>query len=252
MVLYSDLSPLWRVSNRFTIYHYPSSSSEPTITVGNETLKVTDRFCYLGSTLSSSANIDAEVENRIAKASSTFGRLRKTVWERRGIKTSTKVKVYRATVIPTLLYACETWTLYERHTRKLQRFHMNCLRRILGISWQEKIPDTEVLALAEIPSMQALLKKILLRYAGHVARMPDERLPKRLFFGELAKGKRNHGGQKKRYKDTLKTSLKQTHMNPATWETEAQKRSVWRCTIHNATKTFEEERVKKAKEKRQI
>ena len=53
--------------------------SEPTITVGNETLKVTDRFCYLGSTLSSSANIDAEVENRIAKASSTFGRLRKTV-----------------------------------------------------------------------------------------------------------------------------------------------------------------------------
>ena len=63
--------------------------SEPTITVGNETLKVTDRFCYLGSTLSSSANIDAEVENRIAKASSTFGRLRKTVWEIRGIKTST-------------------------------------------------------------------------------------------------------------------------------------------------------------------
>ena len=162
--------------------------SEPTITVGNETLKVTDRFCYLGSTLSSSANIDAEVENRIAKASSTFGRLRKTVWERRGIKTSTKVKVYRATVIPTLLYACETWTLYERHTRKLQRFHMNCLRRILGISWQEKIPDTEVLALAEIPSMQALLKKTQLRWAGHVARMPDERLPKRLFFGELAKG----------------------------------------------------------------
>ena len=88
--------------------------SEPTIAVGNETLKVTDRFCYLGSTLSSSANIDAEVENRIAKASSTCGHLQKTVWERRGIKTSTKVKVYRATVIPTLLYACETWTLYER------------------------------------------------------------------------------------------------------------------------------------------
>ena len=82
--------------------------SEPTIRVGNETLKVTDRFCYLGSTLSRSANIDAEIDNRIAKASSAFGRLRKTVWERRGIKAPTKVKVYRATVIPTLLYACET------------------------------------------------------------------------------------------------------------------------------------------------
>ena len=53
--------------------------SEPTIRVGNETLKVTDRFCYLGSTLSRFANVDAEIDNRIAKASSAFGRLRKTV-----------------------------------------------------------------------------------------------------------------------------------------------------------------------------
>ena len=108
------------------------------------------------------------------------------------------------------------------------------------------------MALAELPSMQALLKKTQLRWAGHVARMKDDRLPKRLFFGELAKGKRNHGVQKKRYKDTLKASLKQLHLNPATWETEAQQRSAWRCTIHNATKVFEGERVQKATDKRLI
>ena len=38
--------------------------------------------------------------------------------------------------------------------------------------------------------------------------MPDERLPKKILYGELQVGKRSHGGQKKRYKDTLKASLK--------------------------------------------
>ena len=40
-----------------------------------------------------------------------------------------------------------------------------------------------------------------LRWAGHVARMPVCRLPKRLFYGELQEGKRSQGGQKKRFKD---------------------------------------------------
>ena len=38
--------------------------------------------------------------------------------------------------------------------------------------------------------------------------MPDEGLPKKVLNGELQVGKRSQGGQKKRYKDTLKASLK--------------------------------------------
>ena len=64
-------------------------------------------------------NIDTEIYNRIAKASSTFGRLLKTVWERRELSLITKLKVYRAVVLTTLLYACETWTVYSRHARQL-------------------------------------------------------------------------------------------------------------------------------------
>ena len=41
-----------------------------------------------------------------------FGRLRANVWKRNGIKLDTKLKVYKAVVLPTLLYACETWTVY--------------------------------------------------------------------------------------------------------------------------------------------
>ena len=52
-----------------------------------------------------------------------------------------------------------------------------------------------------------MLRKAQVKWAGHAARMPDSRLPKRLSQGELAEGARKQSGQKKRYMDTLKASL---------------------------------------------
>jgi len=71
-------------------------------------LQAVETFTYLGSTPSRNANIDAEINNRISKASSAFWRLREKVWERRGISLNTKFKVYHAVVLTSLLYGCET------------------------------------------------------------------------------------------------------------------------------------------------
>ena len=62
-------------------------------------------------------------------------------------------------------------------------------------------------------SIHTHLKLAQLRWTGHVTRMPDECLPKKILYGELQVGKRSHGSQKKRYKDTLKASLKDQHTN---------------------------------------
>ena len=97
------------------------SYKEPTITVKGQRLQVVDRFAYLGSTLSRLVQIDGDVNVRIAKASAAFGRLRRSIWDRSGTRLDTKLKVYRSVVLPTPLYACETWTVYQRHAKKKKK-----------------------------------------------------------------------------------------------------------------------------------
>ncbi|VDL99132.1 unnamed protein product [Schistocephalus solidus] len=54
--------------------------------------------------------------------------------------------------------------------------------------------------------------------------MDDERLHKQPFYGDVTTGAHRQGGQKRSYKETLKKSLKQLQINPATWEDQGQKR----------------------------
>ena len=156
-------------------------------------LQVVDKFTYLGSTLSRVVHIHDEVNARIAKASAAFGRLRGSIWDRSGIRLDTKLKVqvYRSVVLPTLLYACETWTVYQRHAKRLNHFHASCLRKLVKITWQDRIPDTDVLERAWMQSIHTLLKLAQLRWTGYVTRMPDECLPKKILYGELQVGKRS-------------------------------------------------------------
>ena len=91
--------------------------------MNGQKLQVVDKFTYLGSTLSRAVHIYDEVTAITAKASVAFGIFRTNVWERNGIRLDTKLKVYKAVVLPTLLYARETWTVYQRHAKCLNHFH---------------------------------------------------------------------------------------------------------------------------------
>ena len=122
---------------------------------------------------------------------------------------------------------------------------------MLGIKWKAKIPDTEVLQRANAESLFSKLKKIQLRWAGHVVRMPDFRIPKAVFYSELSSGKRKVGAPKKRFKDALKMSLKDFNINPLTWESLAPNRPCWRAAITKGSKSYEASRIRNAEAKRE-
>ena len=43
-----------------------------------------------------------------------------------------KIKIYRAIILPVVLYGCETWSLTLREERRLRVFENRELRRVFG------------------------------------------------------------------------------------------------------------------------
>ena len=151
-----------------------------------------------------------------------FGKLNEKAWERKGLSLELKLKVYKVVVLPSLLYSCETWTVYSHHAKVLNRYHLNRLRRIMKITWRDKIPDTDVLQLAEMTSLHTMISKIQLWWSAHVVRMYDNR----------------------------QVSLKNFGIDPDKWETVATEKGTLGRTIRNGAIRFESGRLEKAWEKR--
>ena len=113
---------------------------------------------YLGSTIADNHSIDSVLNTRIGKATTKLSGLTKCVWSNNMLTEHTKVNVYKAYVIITLLYGNESWTMCAHQEKRLNVFHMRCLRRILGITWQDKVTNNAVLEKAGIPNLHTFLK----------------------------------------------------------------------------------------------
>jgi Reverse transcriptase (RNA-dependent DNA polymerase)/Endonuclease/Exonuclease/phosphatase family len=221
------------------------------VKVNDNVLQNTDKFCYLGSLISQKIHIDDEITRRIGAAAAAFGRLETRLWRDRGISSRTKVAVYRAVVVTTLLYAAETWTFYSRHIRKLNKHHLRWLRHILGISWKDRVSNLEVLQRADTEDIEAQIIRSQLRWTGHTIRMENNRIPKILFYGELAHGKRAQGGQFKRYKDNIKHHLQEGGTDITRWELVASDRVGWRALIKKSVSKISQKRAQQTRDRKE-
>ncbi|CAK1603721.1 unnamed protein product [Parnassius mnemosyne] len=212
------------------------------VKLGDDILKQINTFRYLGSTITSKCDLDAEINSRIGAAAAVFGKLDRKVFGSHDLKLATKIGIYKAVVLPNILYSSESWTVYRRHIRTLDRFHLQCLRKILNIRWSDRIRNTEVLRRAYTMGIEAYLMGRQLRWCGHLSRMSDQRTAKCIFFSELEKGKRKHGGQLLRYKDVLKRHMTKCDIEPSEWEQAAARRPEWRSLVKAKVKMFEENR----------
>ena len=240
--------------NKTKVLYQPAPQNQlpaPAIQVEGQPLESVENFTYLGSQLSASANIDRDIQQRIGSASGSIGKLRKNVFDNRNLTIKTKMKVYNAVVLPTLLYGAETWISYRKHVKMLERFHQRFLRKILGITWRDKRTNTSIIEAVKTTSIEAMITQHQLRWAGHLARMPNDRLPKQLFYSQLTEGLRGRGRPKLRYKDCLKNNLTKCEIDTNSWEISAHNRQEWRKKVHQGVSLFENQRKTNLADKRE-
>ena len=160
--------------------------------MNGQELEEVSAFKYLGATLTKDSRSTVEIKSRIAIATSTMAKLDK-IWRNKEIRFSTKMRLYRALVLSTLLYGCESWTMSAETTKKVQTFETKCFRRMLGITWQEKKTNEYVKSqVASLDGPQepllAVIKRRKLTWFGHVNR--HNTLPKTILQGTLEGGRK--------------------------------------------------------------
>jgi len=114
------------------------------------------------------------------------------------VSVMTEIKIYRTIILPIVLYGCETWSLTLREERKLRVFENMVLRRIFGPRRYEvtgewrRLHNEELNDLYCSPNIVRVIKSRRIRWAGHVARMGEERGVYMILVGK-PEG-RNHWG----------------------------------------------------------
>ena len=127
-----------------------------------------------------------------------FGCLCQSIFFNQSLSIKTHRCVYLATIVATLLYGSETWAVKADQMRRLEVFHNRCVRGILGVSRYQQCRNhisSEQLAVefGMCNGVGGLMVQRHLHWLGHVARMEDARLPKKLLFGELLTVRPCHG-----------------------------------------------------------
>ena len=146
---------------------------------GKQVEQVTE-YTYLGVKICNNGKIEQEINNRIAKANNIYYQLNNTILGKKEINTKTKLQVYNSIYVPTLTYGSESWIINKRIESRITASEMKCLRKIQGVTKRDKLRNQNIRnQLQTKPVVENIIEKSL-KWIGHVIRMKDERLPKRV------------------------------------------------------------------------
>lgn len=205
VMIYNQLKSTCKVNEE------EGSTTNNTITIRGEEIEVVEEFKYLGTIISSRVGgkedrggIWAEVEARKKAASKAFGMLRRSIFKNKHISINNKILIYKITVLPTLLYASETWTISNTQINELNSFHMKCLRAICNISLLDKHKNTFILNKTKTENITDLISRYRWDFFGRIMACDIESsLTKRVMCGKVKGGRRRVGKAPLRWSDLV-------------------------------------------------
>lgn len=211
----------------------PSAASDTARFNDHEFAKV-DSFKYLGAIVTSKNEIEAEIKARIAAANRCLLALSKAI-RFRNLSRDAKITIYKTIVRPVATYGCETWDMSKKNENMLAVWERKVLRKIYGpktINGQWRMRNNmELYELYKEPDIVIYIKRARLRWFGHVERMGEERLPKKLLIGR-PDGNRPRGRPRLRWMDDVQQDLKE--LGVRRWRVKAQDRNEWRKLVSEA------------------
>jgi hypothetical protein len=114
---------------------------------------------------------EEDIQRRMQLAMVQFKNLQQLWRHSRATTARTRIRLYKALVIPILTYNAGTWEVRRQCLDKLDIFHRKQLREVLGIRWPERVSNCELYDRCDSVEVSTIVKKARWSLFGHVLRL---------------------------------------------------------------------------------
>ena len=139
-----------------------------------------ENYKYLGVIITKDGKQDHEIKRRITLGKSAISALNSILWDKK-ITKENKSLIFKAIVRSIATYGSETWQLKYQTISKLLTMEMDFWRRSALISRRDKIRNNVIKSKMGVKnSILDYVQHKQLQWYGHVKRMSEERIPKKV------------------------------------------------------------------------
>ena len=125
-------------------------------------------FIFWDSKITADGDCSHEIKRRLLLGRKVMTNL-DSILKSRGITLPTKVHLVKATIIPVVMYGCESWTVKKAECRRIDAFELWCWRRLLRVPWTARISNQSILKeISPGCSLEGMMLKLKLQYFGHL------------------------------------------------------------------------------------
>jgi len=232
------LQQLKEDQDRNVLKGHEENHPDPIIIISNQKIEIVEYFTYLGNNVTRDQRLDKEIEIRLRKASLAFNMLRFAIWHRRSVTITAKLRIFRACVLPVLVYGSETWSIPTTHEKRMTTFYRRCLRTSIGVNLGDRLSNEKLLEITGQPPIENIILRNRLRWFGHANRAVTDNnessLIKKIMFSYFHSEKRpTNIGIRKRWEKKVAHDIQMLGIK--NWRRSIVEKNRWREAIHRST-----------------
>ncbi|KAJ2946424.1 hypothetical protein O0L34_g12464 [Tuta absoluta] len=175
------------------------------IKVEEDSIEYVDEYIYLGKLVSFDDTDKKEIDRRITTAWNRYWSL-KHIFKSK-ITARVKGRLMDTCILPTLTYACQTWSLTEKNANKISVCQRAMERSLLRLKLKDKKRNETIRQKTKVKDAIVHVRRLKWKWAGHLTRYKDGRWTKKVteWTGPV-QGKRRPGRPLKRWADDIRAT----------------------------------------------
>ena len=141
-------------------------------------------FIFGGSKITADGDCNHEIKRHLLLGRKAMTNL-ESILKSGDITLPTKVHLIKGMVFLVVMYWCESWTIKEAESQRIEAFELWCWRRLLRVSWTvRRWNQSNLKEISAEYSLERLMLKLKLQYFGYLMWRADS-FEKTLMLGKI-------------------------------------------------------------------